>query len=195
MLLEGGGRETERAGRHRLVEQRGDFRRLLRRRRPVHRFLAHHVMAKRRQRREEAEVDGGAAPLGRVEEFREGLPVPGHALAQRVVGNRLDIGQIPGGDFARFRFARRHADAAVAHHDRGDAVPRSAADKRIPADLRIVMGMRIDEARADDQVGSIDHPRRALLDLTNLGNPIADHRDIGTKARRAGAVDHRAVFD
>ena len=81
VLRERGGGKAHRAGRHRLVEQRRDALGLVGRRRPFHRFLAHHEMAKRRERSEKADVDPDAAARGRVHELGKAHPVPGDALA------------------------------------------------------------------------------------------------------------------
>ena len=192
---ERGGRKAHRAGRHRFVQQRRDALGLVGRCRALHRFLAHHEMAKRRERREKADVDSNAAALRRVHELGKAFPVPGDALAQRVEGNRLDVDQVPGRDLANLGLARRDADAAVAHHDRGHAVPRGAGEQRIPANLRVVVRMRIDEARRDDQFAGVDGALRAVADLADFRDRSILDRDIRANARSAGAVDHGAVFD
>ena len=42
----------------------------------------------------------------------------------------------------------READAAVAHHHGGDAVPGARGDPRVPGDLGVVVGVDVDPARA-----------------------------------------------
>ena len=42
----------------------------------------------------------------------------------------------------------READAAVAHHDGGDAVPRRRQQAAVPGGLAVVVGVDVDEARA-----------------------------------------------
>ncbi len=84
-------------------------------------------MPERRERREEAEVERGLAPLGGVHVLREGLPVPGDAGVQHLERNRLDVHQVAHRDLARRRPARRDADAAIAHHHDGHAVPATTA--------------------------------------------------------------------
>src|SRR6266700_2979080 len=109
-------------------------------------------------------------------------------------GDALDIDQIAHRHFARFGPARRDADAAIAHHHRGDAVPGRGADRRVPADLRVVTGVRVDKAGRDDAIGGVDDPLGAVLDLADLGDLAVRDRDVGMTARRAGAVDHCAVL-
>ena len=44
---------------------------------------------------------------------------------------------------------RREADAAVAHHHGGDAVPRARRDPRVPGDLGVVVGVDVDPPGRD----------------------------------------------
>ena len=91
---------------------------------------------------------------------------------------------------------RREAEAAVAEHHRGDAVPAGDRAVRVPADLGVVMGVQIDEARRDDQAVGVDdflgEARRASADLRDLA--VLDP-DVAPVARHAGAVDDGAAFD
>src|SRR5207245_8533947 len=91
--------------------------------------------------------------------------------------------------------AWRDADAAVAHHHGRDAVPRGAGDQGIPANLCVVMRMRIDEAGCEDEVARIDYFLRAVFDFANFGDaPVLD-RDVAMKSGRPGSVDYRSVLD
>ncbi len=123
MLLHHGHRPAQRAGGHRLAEQDFDFGGLIRGGRAVHRILAHHPMAKRRERRQKADVDANAAALRGVHVFREGLPVPGQAALQHVIRNRLDVDQVHRGDLVLGGLARRQSHPAVAHDHRRHAMP------------------------------------------------------------------------
>src|SRR5690242_21673837 len=106
-------------------------------------------MAEGSERGEETEIDSRAAFLRRIEKLRERLPIPGNALVEGFVGNSLDVSQVPGSNLARFRLARCDANAAIAHYDRGNAMPGGAANQWVPANLGIVMSVRVDEAGAD----------------------------------------------
>ena len=55
---------------------------------------------------------------------------------------------------------RGEAEAAVAEHHRGDAVPAGDRAVRVPADLGVVVGVQVDEAGRDDQPVGVDDPRR-----------------------------------
>ena len=195
MLRQRGRRKSERARVHCPAQQRRDPRRLVGRGRALHRLVAEHVVPKRSQRRQEREIDSRAAPLGRRDKFRKRLPLPRNPLRQRLERNRLDVDQVPRRHFARRRPARRNTHPAISHHDRRHAVPRSATDQWVPADLRIVVSMRIDEARRHDQIGRVDRFLGGVGDLADLRDLAVLDRDVGAAAKCAGAVDHRAVFD
>src|SRR5206468_4226652 len=107
----------------------------------------------------------------------------------------LDVPQALPGDLARLGLAGRDADAAIAHHHGGDAVPRRGRDRAVPANLRVVVGVRIDEARRHDQPVGIDGALGALADLADLGHLAAGNGDVGLVALGARAVDHGAVPD
>ena len=69
MMVGRGRGEAARARIDRLADQPGDLRRLFRRRRALQRGVAHDVMAERRQRRDEGEVEGRLARGGGVHEL------------------------------------------------------------------------------------------------------------------------------
>src|SRR6266851_741014 len=195
MLRYRSGSETERAGCYRFLNQRLYPGGLLTRCRTFHRLLAHYEMAKRSERRHEAKVDTRAAPLGRVEILREGLPFPFDSLTQHLERDPFDVDEVPRRYLAYLRTARRDAYAAIAHDHRGYAVPRRRRDVGVPADLGVVMGVRIDEAGRDDEVRGVDNFLRALGDLANLGDPAIRDRDIRAPRRSAGTIDHCSVLD
>ena len=196
MLVEQRAGEAERARVHRLAEQRLDLRRLLGVRRARHRLLAHDVVAERRERREEGEVERGAAPGRGRHVLGEALPVPGDAGGEHLERDRLDVDEVAHRDLARLRAAGRDADAAVAHDHRGHAVPGGGRQRAVPADLRVVVRVRVDEAGGDDQVGRVDDPAGgALRELADRRDLSVRDRDVGVARRRAGAVDQLAVLD
>ena len=127
---------------------------------------------------------------------RDGLPIPIHAGLHRLVGNRLGAGHREHRALAEIGLAGREAEAAIAEHERGHAVPSGDRAIGIPADLGVVMGVQIDEAGRDDQAVGVDgllgEAGRASADLGDLAvfNP-----DVAAIARDAGAVDDGAAFD
>jgi hypothetical protein len=83
--------------------------------------LAHHDAAQRRVPDEEPGVDGERA-VEAIEVLAEGLPVPRHALGQRLERHALDARQHPHEVVGLARRQRRDREAAVAADDRRDAV-------------------------------------------------------------------------
>src|SRR5512142_1563634 len=124
-------REAERALLERLTEQVLHPLQLFRRRLLADRALAHDDAADRGVTGEEAGVQTDLA-LEAVEIFAEAPPAPRHRLLQRLGRHRRD------------------REAAEAAEHGGHAMEAGRAERRIPEDLGIIMGMDVDEARGDD---------------------------------------------
>ena len=130
-----------------------------------------------------------------VEIVGEGLPIELHALAQHGAGDIFDafhqVDQVARGT----RPHRGEADAAIAEHRRGDAMPRAGRDERIPGRLAVVVRVDVDEARRHDQARGVDlAPGRAELGA-DRGDLSILHCDIGDQAWGARAVNHGSVSD
>ena len=127
------GGEAERAGAHRIG---GDLAHL----RDVglvgvlqrDRALAHDEDAHRGVRQQRAEVDVAVAALQRGEVFGERFPLPLQAFVHDRAGDVLDAFHQLDQLLAVGRLARREADAAIAHHHGGDAVPATTASCGCP---------------------------------------------------------------
>ena len=81
-----------------------------------------------------------------VEILREALEAPVDAGAQRVERHALDMRQVAHGEVAVRGLAGRDGEAAIAQDGRGDAERRRGIDEGIPGDLRVVMGVAVDDA-------------------------------------------------
>jgi len=138
-----------------------------------------------------------AARGDRVEILREGLeaPVLAHAGLERGDAHALDLLERADDEVAMGAARRRDAEAAIAYHHRGDAVPGRDAEHAIPQDLRIVMRVDVDEARADDAPRGIDRLARILRCSPKRHHLAAGDADITGVARAAGAVDDAAAGD
>ena len=88
---------------------------------------------------------------------------------------------------------RREADAAIAHHRRGDAVPARRLQPRVPGRLAVVVGVDVDEAGRDQQALGIDFLAATAGDLADRRDPALLHRDVRLAQRRAAAVRHAAA--
>ena len=119
-----GGGEAESAGAHRIG---GDFAHLLDvglvRVLQVQRAVAHDVDAHRRMRQQRAEVDVVAAALQRGEVVGKTFPGPVEALVQAGAGDVLHAFHQRDDGVLGVLAHRGEADAAIAHHDGGHAVP------------------------------------------------------------------------
>ena len=75
-------------------------------------------------------------------------------------------------------------------------MPSGDGAVRIPADLRVVVGVQIDEAGRDDQAVGVDdlfgEAGRAAAELRDLA--VLDP-DVAAIARDAGTIDDGAAFD
>ena len=151
----------------------------------VERALAHRVHAQRRVADIHAVVEalGQAFDIGQV--FREGFPGPIDAGHHRLGRDVLDRGQAAREPLAVLGLARRQRKAAIAHDHAGHPMPARAAAERVPGDLRVHMGVAVDEAGRDDQPVGIDHPLRRGPDAADLDDPPVLDADIGAIARQS----------
>ena len=102
-------------------------------------------------------------------------------LARRDVLDRLHhLGEV----LAVLGAHRRERHAAVAHHHRRHAVPARRREQRVPADLRVEMGVQVDEARRDQPVGRVDLASAAAVDLADRDDAVAADPDVGRPTRR-----------
>jgi hypothetical protein len=98
------------------------------------------------------------ARLQRVEILREGLEWPGgtESRFKRLQAHALDLFQGLHDHLAMDFPGRGDAEAAIADHRGGDAVPGRDGEHAIPQDLRIVVCVYVDEARRDDLARGVD---------------------------------------
>ena len=161
------------------------------------RFEAHHPDHQRGDRHVGEAVDALGDALQRVEPLGERDPVPEHAGLHRVERDCLGAGHGEHGAVAFFGPHGGEAEAAVAKHDGGDAVPAGDRAVGVPLDLGVVVGVEVDEAGRDDQPFGVEH-------LVGVGGAhgAADLRhaavfdaDIGLEPGHSRAIDHRAALD
>ena len=149
-----------------------------------------------------AEVDGQLLLLHRVEVLRKALPAPGDALGERGPGDVLDTLHQLDEPLLAARLHGGETDAAVAADDRRHTVHAGRLQQAVPADLAVVVGVDVDEARGDDAAGGIDRLRRLPLQsgavavaTTNLDDPAVLDPDVGPERLVPGAVDDGAAGD
>src|SRR5690606_34029883 len=91
------------------------------------------------------------------------------------------------------RLGGREADAAIAHHDRGDTVPARRRHFGVPRRLPVIMGVDVDEARGDDLAAGVDFLCAPAELFADRDDPVAVDRDIGDKGRAARTIDDGAA--
>ncbi len=89
----------------------------------------------------------------------------------------------------------READAAIAHHDRGDAMPGRWREFSVPGRLTVIVGVDVDEAGRDEEAARVDLILAGRCDLADGGDDAVVDGDIALEGRRAGAIDNGAVAD
>jgi hypothetical protein len=157
--------------------------------------LAHDVNAQRVVRDLRRDIDGARLPLQRVEEFGEALPVVFQSFCERDAGDVLDrlheVDQL----LAMLLAHRREADAAIAEHDRGDAVPGGRRQHRVPGRLAVIVGVHVDPAGGDQQSVGIDLALARPGLAADRGDAAIVDGDIAAERRLAAAVDDLAATD
>ena len=189
-------REPERARRHGRggdASHLGDL--VGRRRLTVGTAITHHVEAHGAVRHLRGDVDVVRATADRVEVLGEALPVPLQALVQRRAGDVLDTFHQRDEPAVIGGVHRREPDAAVAHHDRRDAVPRRGREVVVPRRLAVVVGVDVDPSRRDQRAVRVDFAATGAVDRADRNDGAVLHRDIAGGRRRSGPVDDRATAD
>ena len=139
------------------------------------------------------EIDAKLA-FQRFHEFAKGLePVKPHR-AQRAWVHVFDPGKNPLDEFPVLRPHRRCRKAAITAQNGGDAVEARHRRIGIIGDLRIVMGVGVDNPGCDDQPAGIDFFAGAgAFEPADLGNPAVANAEIDTPARQPRAIDDVAA--
>ncbi len=190
--------ESDGAGRHRLLDELG------------HRgevvgggvlvvgpALTHHVVAQRTVGDLGADVERVLPPGDVVEVLGERLPrSPLDPFVQRGAGDVLDALHQLDQRLLATRTHRSEADAAVAHHDGGDAVAGGRIHDVVPADLAVVVRVHVDPSGGDDRAVGVDGLGRGVGDrATHLHDPSVLDGDIAPDRGSAGAVDDGSTLD
>ena len=73
-------------------------------------------------------------------------------------------------------------------------MPARRRNRRVPANLRIVMSVRVDKTGRDDEPVGVDDFRRTVADFADFGDLATGNCDVGLPPRRPCAVDHGAIL-
>ena len=91
--------------------------------------------------------------------------------------------------------AGREANAAIAHHRRGHAMPGGGRQMRIPHGLPIIMRVDINEAGCHQLAARVNFRGAAFRHLSNGGDAPAGHGHIRFTRRGPCAIHHNAATD
>jgi hypothetical protein len=154
----------------------------------------HDLAANRTVAHEETRVDRDLA-VEHVEVFTEGGPAPVDALFERGERHAFDLGHHAPREVGVGLDDGCEGEAAVATDDRRDPVHVRRRCVRVPQQLRVVVGVRVDEAWAHDEPGSVDDPRGRVGDLADRGDATLADPDVADEARTTGSVDDGRAVD
>ena len=157
--------------------------------------LPHHVGPHRAVGHLGPDVEGVGPGLDGVEVLGERLPAPLDALAQRRAGDVLDTLHQPDEPLVAIRGDGREAHPAVAHHDRGDAVPARRREQVVPRGLAVVVRVHVDEPGGDQRAVGVELASGRPVDVADLGDDPVRDGDVGGADRGTGAVGDRPPAD
>src|ERR1043166_5130051 len=155
-------------------------------------LVIHDVIADRGMPDQRPDIDAEIA----VEPFhilRERFPID-LDRAENLHRDRLDIGEELGHPLFLALLHRGKGERAIAYDDAGRAMIAGERAERVPGDLRVVMAVIIDKARADDPALHIDGLAGRAGQLAHLDDLAVLDRDIAVKGGHARAVDDPAVL-
>ena len=127
-----------------------------RRGRFVHAPFAHGSKPNRRVADHAANIDALVGAIDPLQVLAIGRPVPRQTFEDCPLGDVFDALHHLGKHFSAARGDRSEGHAAVAKHRAGDAVPTARCLDGIPCDLRVEMGMNIDETGCHDAAIGVD---------------------------------------
>ena len=187
--------EADRARAERLADQRAHRRDLVAPRRALRSVLAHHEAAHRSVADHHADIDRQLLLRNMIEIGGEAVPGEFDPLPERFDRDRLDPRQQADEEVAVLGARRCQRNPAIAGDHCRHSVKRRGRKRPVPQQLRVIMGVDVNEAGRDHPPLRVDLAPRGPVDLTDERNtPFAD-RDIAAARRSAGSVDQQAVAD
>src|SRR4051794_16978029 len=152
-------------------------------------FGAHHMAAERSVTHHEAGIDAQVA-FERLQVVREGAPVPGHSLLQRLKRHALDSGQHAREVVGVLRCQWGEGEPTVAAEDRCYTVKWRRGGVGVPEELGVVVRVDVDHARRHDETGGVDDEVGFLAaQIGDRHDTSTVDADIGPPRWGAGAID------
>ena len=141
------------------------------------------------------DVDTGTDAVQGVEIAAIVLPGPGQARQDSLAGDVLHRLHHRRQQGPVSRLAGREGQAAIAEKRGGHAVPADWRQVRIPPDLGVEVGVKVDEARGDQQAGSVNLAPATRLNLADRRDQAPVDGDVRRPRRRTRAVHHGTAPD
>ncbi len=157
--------------------------------------LAHHVSAQRAVAHVARVVDALGQRVQHVEEFGESLPAPLDAGLHGGAADVLGALKIADDEVGLALATGRQGEAAVAHDHAGHALETRAGADRIPEDLRVHVGVAVDEARRHHVTLGVERFLGGRGDAADLRDLAVLDADVAAIARQSGTIDDHAVLD
>jgi hypothetical protein len=158
--------------------------------------LAHHVGAQGAVADIARVVDALGQAVQHVEEFGEGFPAPLDAGLHGGAADVLGPFEVAEHHVGFALAAWRQGESAIAHDHAGHALKAGAGADRIPEDLRVHVGVHVDEARRHDMALGVQRlGRRRAVEAADLGDLAILHADIAAITWQSGPIDDHAVLD
>ena len=188
--------EPYRSAVHRLGHQRLHPRELLRGRLgPFGRRLAHHRGADHGVAGEHRDVRARSDGAQRGHVLPEGLELPAHPRAERVEVHAFDHGEVAQDEVAHGRRGGSDTEPAVAHYRRRHSERWRWRQRPVPGDLRVVVGVQIDDSGCECEAAGVDLALRLFADRTDGTDASVADRDIGPDRVVAETVDDGRTAD
>ena len=133
--------------------------------------------------------------LDGVEVLGEALEGPWNAGLEGLDRHALDVLEGAGDGGAVLGPGRGDAEATVAHHHRGHAVPAGGCEVAVPQHLGVVVGVDVDEAGSQYEPVEVDLGGAIGGDVTDGRDAPAFDSHVGPASRCARAVDEVPVAE
>ncbi len=159
----------------------------------AHRGVAHHRTAQCGVADEEARI-GRDGAVETTEPFAEGGPRPVEEL-QCGQGHSFHPSHHPGEVVGVLGAGRGEREAAVAPDDGRHPVEGGGARGRVPGELRVVVGVQVDETGGHQETVGVDDGCCRFVDLADRHDRAVAHADVRAAGGASGPVHHRPTTD
>lgn len=187
-------RKTQRPALHGVPHQPLHLFNLLGRGGSLHGLLAHDVLAHRDVAHQPAHIDADF-PFQGVQIIAEGVPAPGNSLLQNAAGNGLDPDEAFHQRVVVGGLSGCERKAAITHDDGGNAMLGLGGSIGVPENLRVHVGVVVDEARSQGKTLGVNCSMGAVPNPADLDDSPTLDRDVSSIGRQTAAVVDASPLD